>query len=143
MPNLHNAGMSASAEGVVRDMFRTFEESGDVDHALSFFDPAVEWTDQVVIKEPLRGHDGFRAAMERLAAEGYVVRSTPEQFEQLDDQVVVATGYTRLVQSEESFVDLPAAWVFVIRDGKIVKGSSAARRNEALAAIGHGPRDQA
>jgi ketosteroid isomerase-like protein len=125
-----------AAGSLVRELFAVAEREQTLEAVLPFLDPAIEWTDGIVTKSTLQGHEGFVEAMATLEREGYRSESRPEGYDELDDQVVVAYGVTRLT-SGTSYTDLPAYWAFSVRNGRVVRGASATRRAEALAAIGH------
>ena len=128
--------MAGAAIDVVREMFAA-REGGLEPAALieKYLDPEIEWHDAIVTQSTVRGHQGFAEAMENLQREGYEADSKPEAYEELDGDRVLASGYTRLTHGS-SFTDLPAFWVFEVRDGRIVRGSGATRRDDALAAFG-------
>ena len=125
----------SDAIGVVRKLFETLEREGTIESILEFMHPEVEWLDTVVTGSKLHGHDGFIEAMTNLEGEGYEGEARPEGFDELDEHSVIARGVTRL-STATSYTDLPAFWAFEVRDGKIARGATATRRDEALAAIG-------
>ena len=128
--------MAPSGKALVKEMFTATERGMDPLEAIEkYLDPSIEWVDGVVTKTTVRGHSGFIEAMANLEREGYDANSMPEAFEELAEGVVLASGYTRLTKGS-SFTDLPAYWAFELRDGKIVRGGSAMRRDQALASIG-------
>ena len=129
--------MASSGKALVEEMFSATERGmAPLDAIEKYLDPSIEWVDGVVTHTTVRGHAGFIEAMANMEREGYDAASTPEGYEELSDGAVLATGYTRLTRGD-SYTDLPAYWVFEVRDGKIVRGGSATRRDQALAAIGH------
>lgn len=119
----------------VKQLFATFEREGQIEAIFPFLDPEVEWQDNVLTHSTVRGHEGFRTVLADLAEEGYQAQSSPEGYERVAECAVVAHGYTRLVKGS-SFTDLPAFWAFEFRGGVVVRGGSASRRVDALAAIG-------
>ena len=128
--------MAESGKALVEAMFSARDRGMEpLDAIEKYLDPSIEWVDGVVTKTTVRGHAGFIEAMANLEREGYEAASKPEGYEEIADDVVLASGYTRLTRGD-SFTDLPAYWAFEIRDGKIVRGGSSTRRDEALAAIG-------
>lgn len=127
--------MARAAIDVIREMFSARESGLEPQQIIeTYLDPDVEWHDAIVTKSTVRGHRGFAEAMENLQREGYEATSVPEGYEELGDERVLARGYTRLTHGS-SFTDLPAFWAFEVRDGKIVRGGGATRRDEALAAL--------
>ena len=128
----------ANATDVVQKLFTTFQREQTLESVLPLFDPDVEWADEVVTKTTLHGHKGFADAMANLDREGYRSEAAPEGFVDLGDGAVLAHGATRLIRGD-SYTDLPAFWAFEIREGKIVRGGTATRRADALAAIGREP----
>ena len=119
----------------VQAMFSAFERERTIEAALAFFAPDVEWIDGVTTHSTLHGHQGFRDAMAQLQADGYEVDASPERYTDLGNGRVLAAGSMRLRQAE-TYTDLPAFWAFEIRGGKIVRGGSSTRRDDALAAVG-------
>jgi hypothetical protein len=127
--------MAPQAIDVIRQMFADRERGLDPRELLEvYLDPQIEWHDAIVTNSTVKGHAGFIAAMDTLQREGYEANSVPEVFEELRGDAVLARGYTRLTQGS-SYTDLPAFWAFEVRDGKIVRGGSAIKRDEALAAL--------
>ena len=127
--------MAGQAMELVRAMFSARESGAEAGALMdTYLDPEIEWHDAIVTRSTVRGHKGFVEAMQNLEREGYEANSVPEDFEEVDDRRVLARGYTRLSQGS-SFTDLPAFWAFEVRDGKIVRGGGATRRDEALAAV--------
>ena len=128
--------MPESHKALVEEMFAARDRGMEPIEAIqTYLDPAIEWVDGVVTKSTVRGHAGFIEAMANLEREGYDAASRPEAVEELGSGAVIASGYTRLTRGD-SYTDLPAYWAFEIHEGKIVRGGSATRRDEALAAIG-------
>ena len=99
-----------------------------------YLDPEIEWHDAIVTQSTVRGHKGFAEAMANLQSEGYEADSKPETYEALGEDRVLARGFTRLTRGS-SYTDLPAYWLFEVRDGRIVRGSGATRRDDAFAAF--------
>jgi ketosteroid isomerase-like protein len=127
--------VTGSALEVVQDMFAARDRGLDAEKLIeAYLDPDIEWRDEIVTKSTVHGHRGFAEAMANLQREGYEVDSVPEAFEELREDAVLARGYTRLTHGT-SFTDLPAFWAFEVRDGKIVRGGSATKRQDAVAAV--------
>ena len=119
---------------LIKQMYEKFNASGDVNSILDLFDPDVVWIDAVTNFGRVVGHKGFLDAMANLAAQGYVAEADPEEFEALDENTVVARGYTRLKRGD-SYTDLTSHSIYVVREGKVVCGASATRRQDALDAL--------
>jgi ketosteroid isomerase-like protein len=120
---------------VVRGIFAARERGDDpLELIETYLDPDIEWRDDIVTKSTVHGHQGFAEAMANLQREGYEASSVPERYEELDGDIVLASGYTRLTHGS-SFTDLPAFWAFEVRGGRVVRGGSATRRQDALAAV--------
>jgi hypothetical protein len=127
--------MADAAIDVIRGMFSARESGLDPRELMdTYLDPEIEWHDAIVTKSTVIGHMGFIEAMENLQREGYEASSIPESYEAMGDHRVLARGYTRLTHGS-SFTDLPAFWAFEVRDGRIVRGGGATRRDEALAVL--------
>ena len=116
-------------------MYAAFDATGDLESVLrDFFDPDVVWIDQVTQRGRLTGHQGVLDAMASIAAEGYQLEAQPESFEAIDEDTVIASGYTRLKQGD-TYIDLPSHSVFVLRNGQIVRGVASTKRKDALQAV--------
>lgn len=126
--------MPADNVATVRRMWSTFEKGG-LEAALEFLDEDIEWVDDVAAKTTVHGHDGFREAMSRFAADGYEVDVQAETFAKHGEDGVLVQGYVRLSKGD-SYTDLASYWAYRLSDGKVVRGASYSRPLEALEAAG-------
>jgi ketosteroid isomerase-like protein len=83
---------------------------------------------------PYRGHDGVRTYMRDAVQVWSELRLEPREFRERDD-VVVAIGRV-YAWGAGRVVDTPAAWVWRLRDGLIVRLDVFEGGAEALAAAG-------
>lgn len=123
---------------VIRQLYAQFRATGEIESILGVLDPAIVWVDRIIGLGRMAGHDGFVDAMARLSEQGYEVEADPEHYEEIDGRTVLATGYARLKQGD-TYVELPSYTVFVLHDGKVVRGAGATRRAEAIEALNEPP----
>jgi ketosteroid isomerase-like protein len=131
--------MSESNLDVVRRMFAAFAER-DLDAMLPVMDPEVEFlpvtANLTTGGVPYRGHDGMARYLEDVARVWPELRLFPEEMRELGD-VVVALGRV-VARGGGMIIDRPTGWVFMLRDGKIVRGHVYGSHEEAIAAAsGH------
>lgn len=119
---------------LVKEIYARFSRSGDVTDIFDLLHSDIIWLDQVAGLGELVGHEGFVRSLAAMAEQGYELEADPEHFEALDAETVAATGYMRL-KSGTSYTDLPAVWLYKIRDGCVVAGASSTRRDEAFEAL--------
>ena len=86
--------------------------------------------------EPYRGHDGMRRYLTDVARVWQELRPEPTAFEEVGDEVVVATGRI-YAWGVGRVIDSPAGWLWRVRAGRIVHGrvfdtARAARRAAGL-----------
>jgi ketosteroid isomerase-like protein len=118
---------------IVRRLFR-LRETGDIEETVSFFAEHAEnrplTTDKV-----LRGRDEIRAFLEDTAAAGTVLEPSTFRFEANDAGQVAVFGRLR-VRGPEGIKDMPAAWIYTLADGKVVRAEGYKSAAEAEAAFG-------
>jgi ketosteroid isomerase-like protein len=102
----------------VRRLFR-LRETGDIDEALAHFaEDAVNLpitTDRV-----LRGRDEIRRFLQDTAASGTVLEASTFRFEANDAGQVAVFGRLR-VRGRDGIKDMPAAWIYTLARGKVVR----------------------
>jgi ketosteroid isomerase-like protein len=131
--------MSRENVEVVRASWEAVVRSGP-DGFLAFAHPDLEWHVRKDLPDAgvYRGHDGFRALAERFN-EAFAEQSyDPEGYIPAGDDMVVVPlrWWARGRESGASLVESEETWVFVVRDGKIVRVDEYATRAEALEAVG-------
>jgi len=122
---------------IVRDVFDAFTRR-DTEALLVLCDPEIVFTPPTGRlagrDEPYRGHDGLRAYLADVARMWQELRSEPDEYIELGDRVlctgrVYAWGIGRVI-------DAPAAWVWRIRDERVVEGTVYETRRAAYEAVG-------
>jgi ketosteroid isomerase-like protein len=116
--------MSAENVAVVRRMYEDFGR-GDIPGVLAALDPEIEWIESDEEFMPQRGtHVGPDAVAES------VLGSLPMNFDEFAavplafhdaGEVVVVEGRTTGITKAGGKLDAPVAWVWTVRDGKVVR----------------------
>jgi ketosteroid isomerase-like protein len=84
--------------------------------------------------EPYRGHDGLRTYLADVARVWEELRSEPDEYIEVGDQVV-CTGRV-YAWGVGRAIDAPAGWVWRLRDGRLVEGTVYDTRRAAFEAAG-------
>jgi ketosteroid isomerase-like protein len=134
--------MASEAVELVRKAVEAYGSDG-LDALLRFTDPDLEFHEDPRFPEAgvYRGFDAFRAYVERFQ----------EAFDELhfDVEELIDAGGGRVVglvvtggPGKSSGVDVrqPTAWIFTVRDGKVVRMDAYFDREEGLKAAGLAPR---
>ena len=134
--------MSQENVEIVRSSIETYNADG-LEAAMPFLHPEVEWHMNLEWPDApvFRGHDGIRelaASFQDVLGE---IRIEPDRFVDMGDDVVVigrlcVTGTGSGVATESH-----RAWVYTLREGKIVRHLTFADDAEALEAVGLSERD--
>jgi ketosteroid isomerase-like protein len=124
---------------IVRRLFR-LRSDGDIEETVSYFAEDAEnlpfTTDRV-----LRGTDEIRTFLEDTAASGIVLEPSTFRFEANDAGQVAVFGRLR-VRGPEGIKDTPAAWIYTLADGKVVRAEAFKSSAEAEAAFAKGDRSR-
>ena len=125
--------MSASENvQIVRRLFR-LRSDGDIEETVSYFAEDAEnrplTTDRV-----LRGREEIRSFLEDTAAAGMVLEPSTFRFEANDAGQVAVYGRLR-VRGPEGIKDTPAAWIYTLEGGKVVRAEAFKSTAEAEAAF--------
>lgn len=128
--------MSASENvQIVRRLFR-LRSDGDIEETVSYFAEDAEnrplTTDRI-----LRGREEIRSFLEDTAAAGMVLEPSTFRFEANDAGQVAVYGRLR-VRGPEGIKDTPAAWIYTLADGKVVRAEAYKSPAEAEAAFAKG-----
>lgn len=112
---------------------------GDVEWLVANADPEIEITSLTseVRGEPYRGHDGVRQWFADTHDAFAVVEPRPEDLRAIGDFVVVS-GIIRW-QGKDSGIEMvnqAVAWVWTLRDAKVLRGEIFTDRDQALQAVG-------
>lgn len=123
---------------IVRRAFDAFSRR-DLTALLVLADPEVEFSPATARlagrAEPYRGHEGLRTYLADVARIWQELRSEPDEFLEVDGDVVVCTGRV-YAWGVGRVIDAPAGWVWRLRDGLLIEGRVYENRREALAAAG-------
>jgi ketosteroid isomerase-like protein len=114
-------------------------DRGDVPAFLELLDPDVEWIPIMAVLEGrvYRGPEGVRQWLGDLAGDWEYFQPVYEEYRDLGDRVLVlgrwrARGRASGVELENQ----PAAWLYEIKDGKVVRMRTFTDRAEALEDVG-------
>jgi ketosteroid isomerase-like protein len=118
---------------IVRRMFR-LRGSGDIDEAMSFYSEDAE-NRPITTDRVLRGHEEIRRFLEDTAASGTVLEPSTFRFETNEAGQVAVFGRLR-VRGPDGIKDMPAAWIYTLEDGKIVRAEGYRSTTEAEEAFG-------
>lgn len=114
--------MSADAETIIRRAFRAFDRR-DLDRLIEICDEAIEISTVTGSlsgrTEPYRGHEGLGRYMEDLASTWKRIELQPQQFKALDGDRVLVFGRVR-AWHERGFLDSSNAWLWTLRDARVV-----------------------
>jgi ketosteroid isomerase-like protein len=105
----------------------------------AFFDPDVEWhplTGSLVEGVPYRGHDGVRQYFEDLAESWELSWVVADRYLDAGDSVVVFGRIHGRGRASELEMEIPAAWVWKVRDGLVTYMHVYTHESEALEAAG-------
>ena len=118
---------------IVRRLFR-LRSAHDIDETISFFAAEAE-NRPITTDRVLRGRDEIRGFLEDTAASGTVLEPSTFRFEANDSGQVAVFGRLR-VRGPDGIKDIPAAWIYTLADGKVVRAEGFRSVAEAEAAFG-------
>jgi ketosteroid isomerase-like protein len=130
--------MSQENVEIVRRAYETLAREGG-EAALAFLAPEVEWHVRPDLPDSdiYRGHDGMRrlfATFDEVLDESWY---SPQEFIDAGDEVVVVLRWGgRGKASGVAFEERDEAWIFTMRDGKVIRVKEYPSKNEALGAAG-------
>jgi ketosteroid isomerase-like protein len=124
---------------IVRRAYEAFKER-NVDAMAVLADPDCEFLPHQTASrarrgQPYRGHQGLRQYMEDVARIWQEMEPIPQEFRDLDDAVLVL-GRIYARGDDGLLVDSPSAWLWKLREGKIVSGVTWGSHEEGLEAAG-------
>ena len=123
---------------IVRRMFR-LREAGDIEEAMSYYAEDAE-NQPITSDRLLRGRDEIRAFLADTAAAGTVLEPSTFRFEVNDAGQVAVFGRLR-VRGQDGIKDMPAAWIYTLEDGKVVRAEGYRNVADAEAAFDGGQDD--
>jgi ketosteroid isomerase-like protein len=124
---------------VVERMFATFAQR-DLDAMVELMDPEVDFlpvsANITTGGVPYRGHDGVARYFDDVARVWPELRLFPEEYRAgVPDGCILVLGRV-VARGGGMILDRPTGWVFVMREGKIVKLRVYGSHEEALEAAG-------
>jgi ketosteroid isomerase-like protein len=136
--------VSARGETIIRKAYAAFS-ARDLAALIELSDEAVEVSTVTGLlagrTEPYRGYDGLRRYIEDLASTWKRLELQPQTFQEIGDDQVLVFGRVR-AWHERGFLDSQNAWLWTIRDEKVVAVRVYADPNDAQAAFGDVGPDQ-
>ena len=117
---------------LVRKMFRLRAE-GDIEETVAYFAEDAENL-PITTDRTLRGRDEIRNFLQDTAAAGMVLETSTFRFEANDQGQVAVFGRLR-VRGPEGIKDTPAAWIYTIADGEVVRAEGFKSQADAEAAF--------
>ena len=109
-------------EALIRRAYRALDRR-DLAALTELADPRIEISTVTGLlsgrREPYRGHEGLAEYLRDLATTWKRLELHPQQFHPLDDERVLVFGRVR-AWHERGFLDSSNAWLWTIRDGKVV-----------------------
>jgi ketosteroid isomerase-like protein len=110
------------SEQIIRRAYRAFAER-DLDALRELSDPKIEVstvTGMLAGREgPYRGHRGLDQYLADIAAIWRRIELVPQQFNAVDDGRTLVFGRVRAWR-ESGFIDTPNAWLWTIRDDRVI-----------------------
>jgi len=130
--------MSQANVEVVKGLYRTFNRR-DVTGLLELLDPDVEWVPVLAVLEGrvYRGHEDVRRWVEDLGSDWEFFEVSYEEMRDLGDRVLVFGHWRARGRISGGESEQPGAWLYEIKEGKVVRLQTFANRDEAAAAVGH------
>jgi ketosteroid isomerase-like protein len=117
---------------IVRELWDAFNRGG-IERMLELIHPDAEWHPYLGSRDVYNGHDGVREYYDDVAGRRSNATATEYAFREIGDAVVVS-GSLRVVDASGALSQRQVHWVYWVRDGKVAKAASFARREQALAA---------
>ena len=96
-------------------------------------------TSELVHGKSYRGHTGIREYFSSFADVWEELHLEPEEIRDLGDRILVVGRWSSRGRESGAEVEAPAAWIFVVRDGKVVFSRAYRDADEALSDPGPPP----
>jgi ketosteroid isomerase-like protein len=112
---------TADAIAELREAYAAFNR-GDIDTAVRFLDPQIEWEEPVEFPGGGKYHgvEGAKRYLRQSRAGAAEVISTPERFIATGDRIVVFVHARVLPKNTDAWQDVRLADVYTIRDGRAI-----------------------
>ena len=120
------------APSIVRELWDAFNRGG-TERMLELIHEDAEWHTYLGQHDVYKGHDGIRAYYDEITGRPSSASATEYAFREVGDAVVVS-GSLQVVDPNGGMSQRQVHWVYWVRDGKVAKAASFARREQALAA---------
>jgi ketosteroid isomerase-like protein len=118
---------------IVRRLFR-LRSDGDIEETVGYFAEDAE-NRPFTSERVLRGREEIRTFLEDTAAAGILLEPSTFRFEVNERGQVAVFGRLR-VRGPDGISDVPAAWIYTLNDGKVVRAEAYKSAGEAEAAFG-------
>lgn len=132
--------MSSEAEppvsvevAVARALWEAMRER-DVEAAMQLMDDDVEWIPLVTEGGPVHGAEALRQHLEGITTAGIVAEAYALEYEDCGDGRVLASGALRVRRPDHWLATVQRWWIYVIRDGRILRAEACPTREDALLA---------
>jgi uncharacterized protein len=119
---------------LVRQVFDAINRR-DVQAVLDAYHPDADMsslTSELVQGKAYRGHSGIREYFSSFADVWEELRLEPDDIRDLGDRILVTGRWSSIGRGSGAEVESPAAWLFAIKDGKIVFSRAYRGADEAL-----------
>ena len=126
--------MSEQDVQLVRGVFEAINRR-DVQAVLDAFHPDADMstlTSELVQGKAYRGHTGIREYFSSFADVWEELQLDPDEIRDLGDRILVIGRWTSRGRESGAEVESPAAWIFVVRDGRIDLSRAYRDADEAL-----------
>ncbi len=130
--------MSQANVEICKRAFVAFERL-DVEAGLEFVDPEIVFQSAIVSGadgSTYRGYDGLREWAKESDAAFEELRTVPQEFRDLGDDVLILGHITAKGRGSGAPVESPAAFLSTLRDGRVVRVRGFLDWDEALEAAG-------
>jgi ketosteroid isomerase-like protein len=130
---LRAAGLAPQDAGaIVRELWDAFNRR-QIERMLELIADDCEWRPYTGRKDVYIGPEGVRDYHDEVFRGATSVTSADYAFREMGDTIAVS-GSLQVVSSGGAIAQRQVHWLFTVRDGKVVRGQSYARREEAMAA---------
>ena len=136
--------MSQENIEIVRASITTYNHEG-LEASMAYLHPEVEWSTNVDAPDmgTFRGHDGIRKLAGMLKEVLGEVRLEADRFLETADHVVVVGRLRVTGAGSGAATESHRAWIYTLRDGKIIRHLTFATEAEALEALAGVPEQDA
>lgn len=130
--------MGGSSEPIIRRAYAAFAQR-DLDTLVEISDESIEVSTVTGLLAgrtgPYRGHEGLGEYMNDLGGTWKRLELRPQQFHEVDEENTLVFGRVR-AWHDKGFLDSANAWLWTIRDGRVVAVKVFADPGEARSAFG-------